>query len=231
MQRHRFEFPKAREEERERDFTVKAICEDGSGVRMYMPIGTVQDLLGRSKKASAFFIQSDTPESAVDVAAALKGHAAFKSYTVIESSKYADLLGTSKIADHRQAGALGDERPIAELQGERMLSLRDMANGLAVAANGGNGPFVRPGNQFVGHHGEQFAKFGIEVTDEIEMGGRIGDQGVDALADGVRIRLTDRPRDLEATVRVHVKHNTINAVSAGAGHQSDVAFAQGLSIA
>jgi len=87
-------------------FRVSGICEEGAGVRMYLPLATVQDLLGRKDKASAYFIRASTPEAVESVVGALKNHVALQSYRVIPSHEYTDLLGTSALGLKEFVGAV-----------------------------------------------------------------------------------------------------------------------------
>jgi putative ABC transport system permease protein len=76
-------------------FRIAGIVRDGAGVRMYLPIGTVQDLLGRQGKASLFFVRTTAPDRVAAVVDELRRSPAFKGYNVIASRQYAELLGTS----------------------------------------------------------------------------------------------------------------------------------------
>src|SRR5262249_26665145 len=72
------------------EFTVSGVVRDGAGVRMYLPIATVQDLLGRTGKASAFFVRATSPEKMPSVLEALQLTPAFKGYKIIASGQYAE---------------------------------------------------------------------------------------------------------------------------------------------
>jgi putative ABC transport system permease protein len=63
------------------DFRVCGIVQHGKGARVFMPIETMQNLLGRSGKASMMFIRCDDPSSADQVIKSIQSvlpdHAAF----------------------------------------------------------------------------------------------------------------------------------------------------------
>ena len=48
-------------------FQVSGICEEGTGVRMYLPIDTVEELSGRPNRASLFFIKTSEPAETASV--------------------------------------------------------------------------------------------------------------------------------------------------------------------
>ncbi len=54
------------------DFKVAGIVEHGKGARRFIPIQTLQELIGAQNKASVFYVKLDDPKSADAVAAGLK---------------------------------------------------------------------------------------------------------------------------------------------------------------
>jgi len=53
-------------------FRICGIVEHGKGARRYMPITTLQELIGSDGKASMFYVKTDTPENANAVVAKIK---------------------------------------------------------------------------------------------------------------------------------------------------------------
>jgi len=78
-------------------FEIVGIVRSGAGVRMYLPIGTVQDLLGRRGKASLFFIRVRDKDKVQPVLDHLRASPALKGYKVFASARYTELLGSSTI--------------------------------------------------------------------------------------------------------------------------------------
>lgn len=79
------------------EFTLGGIVRDGAGVRIYMPIATLQDLLGRQGKASVFFLRVNSADNVGAVLDRLRRTPAFKGYSIFPSSQYTELLGVNTV--------------------------------------------------------------------------------------------------------------------------------------
>jgi len=88
------------------DFTVSGIVKDGAGVRIYLPIATLQDLIGRAGKASAFFVRARDAEEVAVIKERLQASSAFKSYKMIASREYGELLGAATFGVKEFIGAV-----------------------------------------------------------------------------------------------------------------------------
>jgi putative ABC transport system permease protein len=74
------------------NFRVSGIVEHGKGARRYIPIATLQDLLGSEGKASVFFVKTDTPDNAETVVAAIKQIPGMDQYVARSLAEYASLM-------------------------------------------------------------------------------------------------------------------------------------------
>jgi putative ABC transport system permease protein len=79
------------------DFRVSGIVEHGKGARRYLPITTLQDLLGSEGKASMFYVKTDKPENADAVVAAVKQIPGMDQYVARSLAEYASLMTVSNI--------------------------------------------------------------------------------------------------------------------------------------
>jgi len=79
------------------DFRICGIVEHGKGARRYLPIATLQDLLGSDGKASTFFVETDKPENAGAVAAEIKQIPGMEGYVARSLAEYASLMTVGNI--------------------------------------------------------------------------------------------------------------------------------------
>ena len=79
------------------DFRICGIVEHGKGARRYVPIATLQELLGSEGKASSFFVETDKPENAEAVAEAIKRIPGMDQYVARSLAEYASLMTVSNI--------------------------------------------------------------------------------------------------------------------------------------
>ena len=63
------------------DFRVSGIVENGKGARKFVPIETLQDLMGAPNKASMFYLRLDHPENADAVVEEIKAVPGLENYT------------------------------------------------------------------------------------------------------------------------------------------------------
>lgn len=73
-------------------FRISGIVEHGKGARRYVPIETLQDLIGSAGKASMFYVKTDTPGNADEVVAAVKQIPGMDQYVVRSVAEYASLM-------------------------------------------------------------------------------------------------------------------------------------------
>ncbi len=78
-------------------FRICGIVEHGKGARRYVPITTLQDLLGSVGKASMFYVETDKPEDAATVIEAVKKIPGMDQYVVRSLAEYASLMTVSNI--------------------------------------------------------------------------------------------------------------------------------------
>jgi putative ABC transport system permease protein len=78
-------------------FRISGIVEHGKGARRYLPIATLQDLLGSAGKASMFYVKTDKPENAEAVVAAVKQVPGMDQYVARSLAEYTSLMTVSNI--------------------------------------------------------------------------------------------------------------------------------------
>ncbi len=64
------------------EFRISGIVENGKGARKFVPMATLQDLIGATGKASMFYLRLDNPDNADTVVEEIKANPDLKSYTV-----------------------------------------------------------------------------------------------------------------------------------------------------
>jgi len=79
----------------ERDFYVAGIVEHGKGARIYVPIGTLQELSGARDKASIFFIKCTRPEHTPTVMAEVRQD--FPRHEIRAVKDYLSLMTSSNL--------------------------------------------------------------------------------------------------------------------------------------
>lgn len=77
-------------------FRVAGIVENGRGARRFIPIKTMQDLIGADNKASLFYVKLDDPANADAVAAQIKHIAGMENYSVMSMRELLSLMTTDK---------------------------------------------------------------------------------------------------------------------------------------
>lgn len=78
-------------------FRVSGIVEHGKGARRYVPITTLQDLLGTDGKASLFFVKTDVPDNAAAVVGEVKAVPGMDQYVARSLAEYSSLMTASNI--------------------------------------------------------------------------------------------------------------------------------------
>jgi putative ABC transport system permease protein len=74
------------------EFRVCGIVEHGKGARRFLPMATLQDLVGSQGKASMFYVKTDSPENADAVVTAIKNVPGMEKYVVRSLAEYASLM-------------------------------------------------------------------------------------------------------------------------------------------
>jgi putative ABC transport system permease protein len=73
-------------------FRIAGIVEHGKGARKFLPIETLQDLIGSQGKASMFYVKLDNPANADAVVAAVKQIPGMEKYSVRSLQEYLSLM-------------------------------------------------------------------------------------------------------------------------------------------
>ena len=73
-------------------FRVAGIVEHGRGARKFLPITTLQNLIGAQGKASAFYLKLDDPNNAGEVVKEIKSIPGMQSYNIRSMREYLSLM-------------------------------------------------------------------------------------------------------------------------------------------
>jgi putative ABC transport system permease protein len=79
------------------EFRVAGVVEHGKGARKFIPITTLQDLIGAQNKASMFYVKLDNPSNADQVVAAVKQVPGMEKYSVRSLQEYLSLMTVQNI--------------------------------------------------------------------------------------------------------------------------------------
>jgi putative ABC transport system permease protein len=79
------------------EFRISGIVEHGKGARKFLPITTLQELIGAAGKASIFYVKLDNPANAKIVAADIKKIPGMGSYVVRSLREYLSLMSVGNI--------------------------------------------------------------------------------------------------------------------------------------
>ena len=82
-------------------FRICGIVENGRGARKFVPIGTMQDLIGAKDKASVFYMKLDDPSNADAVVDAVKKQPGMEQYTVRSMQEYLSMMTPSNLPGFR----------------------------------------------------------------------------------------------------------------------------------
>jgi putative ABC transport system permease protein len=77
------------------DFRISGIVEQGKGARKFVPLSTMQDLLGAQGKASLFFLKLDDPKNADSVVDEIKHVPGMGRYVATSMAYYLSMMTTS----------------------------------------------------------------------------------------------------------------------------------------
>jgi putative ABC transport system permease protein len=78
-------------------FRVSGIVEHGKGAREFVPIATLQDMIGAIGKASIFYVKLDNPGNADQVVTAIKNIPGMQQYGVHSLKEYLSLMTSASI--------------------------------------------------------------------------------------------------------------------------------------
>jgi putative ABC transport system permease protein len=82
-------------------FRISGVVENGRGARKFVPISTLQDLLGASNKASVFYLKLDSPANADQVVKEVKSQPGMESYSVLSTQDYLSMMTPSNLPGFR----------------------------------------------------------------------------------------------------------------------------------
>jgi putative ABC transport system permease protein len=82
-------------------FRVAGIVENGRGARKFLPLATLQDLIGAKDKASVFYLKLDDPGSADDVVKEVKSQPGMEKYSVQSTEEYLSMMTPSHLPGFR----------------------------------------------------------------------------------------------------------------------------------
>ena len=82
-------------------FRISGVVENGRGARKFVPISTLQDLLGASNKASVFYLKLDSPAHADQVVKEVKSQPGMESYSVLSTQDYLSMMTPSNLPGFR----------------------------------------------------------------------------------------------------------------------------------
>lgn len=78
-------------------FRIAGIVENGKGARKFLPIATLQDLIGADGKASIFYVKLDNPNNADLVVKEIKSIPGMEQYGVHSLKEYMTLMSSSSL--------------------------------------------------------------------------------------------------------------------------------------
>jgi putative ABC transport system permease protein len=82
-------------------FHVCGIVENGRGARKFVPIATLQDLIGATGKASVFYLKLDDPANTAAVVDAVKQQPGMENYNVRSMQDYLSMMTPSNLPGFR----------------------------------------------------------------------------------------------------------------------------------
>jgi putative ABC transport system permease protein len=78
-------------------FRISGVVEHGKGARKFVPIATLQDIIGAEGKASIFYVKLDNPDNADLVVKEIKDIAGMEQYGVHSIKEYMTLMSSSSL--------------------------------------------------------------------------------------------------------------------------------------
>jgi putative ABC transport system permease protein len=83
------------------NFRICGIVENGRGARKFVPIATLQDLIGATGKASVFYLKLDDQSNADAVVQAVKNQSGMERYSVLSTPDYLSMMTPSHLPGFR----------------------------------------------------------------------------------------------------------------------------------
>lgn len=83
------------------EFRISGVVENGRGARKFVPMSTLQDLLGATNKASVFYVKLDDPANAEQVVKAVKAQPGMETYSVLSTQDYLSMMTPSNLPGFR----------------------------------------------------------------------------------------------------------------------------------
>src|SRR6195256_4043128 len=78
-------------------FRIAGIVENGRGARKFLPITTLQELIGAKDKASVFYLKLDNPANADAVVQEVKNQPGMEKYSVLSTPDYLSMMTPSHL--------------------------------------------------------------------------------------------------------------------------------------
>jgi putative ABC transport system permease protein len=82
-------------------FRVSGIVENGRGARKFLPLATLQELIGAKDKASVFYVKLDDPAHADEVVKEVKSQPGMEKYSVQSTEEYLSMMTPSRLPGFR----------------------------------------------------------------------------------------------------------------------------------
>jgi len=82
-------------------FRVCGIVENGRGARKFVPMATLQELIGAKDKASVFYVKLDDPANADAVVKEVKNQPGMENYSVLSTPDYLSMMTPSHLPGFR----------------------------------------------------------------------------------------------------------------------------------
>jgi putative ABC transport system permease protein len=82
-------------------FRVAGVVENGRGARKFLPLTTLQDLIGAKDKASVFYVKLDDPANADQVVNEVKSQPGMEKYSVLSTPDYLSMMTPSRLPGFR----------------------------------------------------------------------------------------------------------------------------------
>ncbi len=82
-------------------FRICGIVENGRGARKFVPMQTLQDLIGARDKATVFYVKLDSPAYADQVVASVKKQPGMEKYSVLSTPDYLSMMTPSNLPGFR----------------------------------------------------------------------------------------------------------------------------------
>jgi putative ABC transport system permease protein len=83
------------------NFRVAGIVENGRGARKFLPLASLQELLGAKDKASVFYVKLDDPANANEVVNEVKSQPGMEKYSVQSTEEYLSMMTPSRLPGFR----------------------------------------------------------------------------------------------------------------------------------